>query len=272
MKSLKYFLIKNKMLIIIILIILICGIAIALGAYAQFTNKDIISKKEEENVSYEDLKNNFDSIFTNTINIESTAKQDTNYEDIVYCKYDINEEKDNYRINAKIPYFNIDNINAEYINQNIKEIFSAKIIDIVNNSTKNTTFDLNYVVYVNNNIISLVINCKYKDGSNPQRQIIQTYNYDFENNKLLTIDDILQYKNLNEKDVQAKISEEISQKISETQTISEQGYNVYVRNENDEIYNVKNTPNFFLGKNNYLYLVYAYGNNNYTSVKDLIIF
>lgn len=271
MNNVKYFIVKNKMLIIIISIILICGIAIALGAYAQFTNREVISTDEEEKVNYEDLKNNFDSIFTNSINVEATAKQDINYEEIVYCKYDINEEKDNYRINAKIPYFNVDSINAEYINQNITEVFSAKIVDIVNNSTRNTTFDLNYVVYVNNNIISLVINCKYKDGSNPQRQIIQTFNYDLENNKLLTIDDILQYKNLNKDDVQTKISEEISQKISETQTISEQGYNVYTRNESDEMYKVENTSNFFLGKNNYLYLVYAYGNNNYTSEKDLVI-
>ena len=50
--------------------------------------------------------------------------------------------------------------------------------------------------------------------------------------------------------------------------------NVYVRDEQSEIYKLKNTPNYFLGKNNYLYLVYSYGNDKetYTSEVDLIIF
>ena len=56
------------------------------------------------------------------------------------------------------------------------------------------------------------------------------------------------------------------------QNISEQGYNVYVRNEEDSMYEIDNTANYFLGKDNYLYLVYAYGNNNYTSEMDLVIF
>ncbi len=271
MEKLKYFFVKNKMLIMITSILLVCGIAIAIGVYAQFTNRNIIGEEEEEEANYQELINNFNSIFTNSINVQETADQSINYDEIVYCKYDISETEDNYTINAKIPYFNVDNINAEYINQDIADVFSSKIVDIVNNSTTNTTFELNYVVYVNNNIISLVLNCKYKEGSNPQRQIIQTYNYDLENNKILTISDILEYKNLEEEDVQTKISEEISQKISETQTITDQGYNIYTRNEDDEMYQVENTPNFFLGQDNYLYLVYAYGNNNYTSVTDLII-
>ncbi len=271
MEKLKYFFIKNKMKIIIALIIFICAIAISIGIFVQITDRDVINKEDEVQADYEDLKNNFDSIFTNSINIESSARQDINYEEIVYCKYNINEEKDNYKINAKIPYFNIDNINSEYINKNISELFSSKIIEIVNNSTLNTTFDLNYVVYVNNNIISLVINCKYKEGKNAQRQIIQTYNYDLEKNKVLNIDDILQYKNLSKEEVQTKISDEISKKVSETQAISQQGYNVYTRNENDDMYKVENTTNFFLGKNNYLYIVYAYGNNAFTSITDLVI-
>ena len=120
---------------------------------------------------------------------------------------------------------------TKQINTEIYDTFAKTIVDIVKNSNTSTTFNLDYVAYVNNNILSLVIRCKYKNGSNPQRNIIQTYNYDVENNKLVDI-----------------------------------------RDENNEIYKIDNTPNFFLGKDNYLYLVYAYGNNNYTSETDLVIF
>ena len=114
--------------------------------------------------------------------------------------------------------------------------------------------------------------CKYKKGANAQRRIVQTYNYDVENDKLLTIDDIVKYKNLNKEEMNKKIENEIKNANSKSKKIVEQGFNVYVRDEDSQIYEVENTPNFFLGKNNYLYLVYAYGNDNYTSELDLVIF
>ena len=82
MEKLKYFFIKNKMKIIIALIIFICAIAISIGIFVQITDRDVINKEDEVQADYEDLKNNFDSIFTNSINIESSARQDINYEEI----------------------------------------------------------------------------------------------------------------------------------------------------------------------------------------------
>ena len=46
------------------------------------------------------------------------------------------------------------------------------------------------------NIISLAIMCKYKDGTKAQRKIVKCYNYDIENDKLLSIEDIIEYKKL----------------------------------------------------------------------------
>ncbi len=272
MTNIKYFFQKNKMLIIIAGIILVCSIAIAIGVYAQITNKNVIGGSQEEYADYEELESNFEDIFSNSINKEATAKMDINYDDYIYCRYDIQEEKDGYKINAKIPMFKIETETTKGINQEIYNTFATKIIDIVNNSVTSTIYELSYVAYINNNIISLVINCKYKDGANPQRNIIQTYNYDIDNDKLLTIQDILNYKNLNKSDVQNKITEKITGINNQLKGLNSQGYNVYQRNENDEMYIVDNTPNFFLGKNNYLYLVYAYGNKNYTTEMDLVIF
>lgn len=275
MTNLKYILKNNKRLIMIALIILICSISIAIGIYTYFTDNNSIGAKQEENENsdYEDLKSNFEYIFTNSINKETTAKLNINYDELIYCKYDIKEEKTGeYSINAKIPFFKSDNEELNEVNNEIFDIFARKIIDIINSSTVNTRYNIDYVVYINNNIASLVIRCNYKSGSNPQREIIQTYNYDIENEKILNIQDILEYKGLDKEQVQNKIDDEIKGIKNQKNTISEQGYNVYNRDEQSEIYKIDNTPNFFIGKNNYLYLVYAYGNSNYTSEIDLVIF
>lgn len=274
MLKIKYFIIKNKMSILLISIIAICSIAIAFGVYAQITNKGVINeKKQEKESNYENLKSTFKDIFTNTINKEANANLNYNYEDILYCAYDAKEEKSGkYNINAKLPLFKLDSEVISSVNKEIFDTFGRKIIDIRNTSSSYTTYNLDYVAYVNENIISLIIRCNYKDGKNPQRTIIQTYNYDIENDKLLTIQDALNYKKLNKEEVQKEIYEEIKKTNTEIQNISEQGYNVYVRDENNSMYKIDNTSNYFFGINNCLYLVYAYGNNNYTSEVDLVIF
>lgn len=273
MNKFKYFLIKNKMIIIIASIILVCAIAIAFGVYAQVTNRsEIKAKEKEQNINFTELEENFDEIFTNNINKEKGAKEDINYDEIIYCAYNIDEEESQYNINAKIPLFKLKNDVTEKINQEIYDTFAKTIIDIVQSSNVYSTFNLDYVAYANNNILSLVIRCTYKNGSNPQRKIIQTYNYDIDNNKLVDINEIIGYKNLNKEEMQKKVSEKVKEENAEVKAFAEQGYNVFVRNENDDMYKIENTPNFFLGKDNYLYLVYAYGNNNHTSEIDLVIF
>ena len=272
MDKIKYFFMKNNMIIVIALIVVICAIAIAVGVYAQITNKKLIVNKDETNEEYAELEKDFDQIFTNSINKETTAKQDIDYNEIIYCAYNIEKTEAKYSVNAKVPLFKIKNEATEKVNQEIYNTFVKTITDIAKNSTTHTTFDLSYVVYVNNNIVSLVIKCTYKNGSNPQRKIIQTYNYDTENNKILDIDQILKYKNLEKQDVEKAIKEKIAEEKKEDEVYYEQGYSAFVRNENDNMYKIENTPNFFIGKENHLYLVYAYGNNNYTSEIDLVIF
>ena len=39
-----------------------------------------------------------------------------------------------------------------------------------------------------------------------------------------------------------------------------------------DIYKIDNTSTFFLTQDGYVYIVYAYGNNDYTTEMDLIIF
>lgn len=274
MSKLKYILKEKRRLIAIIVILLICSIAIALAVYAQVTNKGVkIPENEKIDIDYEDLKNNFQEIFTNTINKEDTAKLNINYDELLYTRYNIKDEKSGkYTIEARVPGFKGDSEVLQKINQEIYDIFATEMLKIGDSATVYTTFNLDYVGYVNNNIISLAIMCKYKDGTKAQRKIVQCYNYDIENDKLLSIEDIIDYKKLDKNEMQKTINGEIKKINNQMKKINDQGYNVFIRDEESEIYKIENTENFFLGRNNYLYLVYAYGNNNYTSEIDLVIF
>lgn len=274
---LKYIWRDKKQLIIIILIVLVCSIALAIGIYAQITNSKITkTEAEREEADYEDLKNNFDSIFTNIINKEGAVKvvnANINYDEIIETKYDINEKKETkYNIVAKIPLFKEETATTKKINQEIFDIFGQKIADIITNNKAYTIYNMGYVGYINDNILSLVIKCTLKEGTNPQRTIIQTYNYNIDEDRLLSLDEIIQKRNLDKEKMQERITEEITKVSQQNTSIMEQGYNVYQRNPNNDMYKVENTPNFFLGKNKTLYLIYAYGNKENTSETDLIIF
>ncbi|MGN1271371.1 MAG: hypothetical protein ACI4UX_05355 [Clostridia bacterium] len=274
---LKYIWRDKKQLIIIILIVLVCSIALAIGIYAQITNSKITkTEAEREEADYEDLKNNFDSIFTNTINKEGAVKvvnANINYDEIIETKYDINEKKETkYNIVAKIPLFKEATATTKKINQEIFDIFGQKIADIITNNKAYTIYNMGYVGYINDNILSLVIKCTLKEGTNPQRTIIQTYNYNIDEDRLVSLDEIIQKRNLDKEKMQERITEEITKVSQQNTSIMEQGYNVYQRNPNNDMYKVENTPNFFLGKNKTLYLIYAYGNKENTSETDLIIF
>lgn len=274
---LKYIWRDKKQLIIIIGIILVCSIAIAIGIYAQVTNSKITKTKEEKiEANYEDLKNNFDTIFTNTVNKEgaiNVENANVNYDELIETKYNVNEKKETkYSIVAKIPLFKKETETTKKINQEIFNTFGGKIVDIITNSNTDTIYNLGYVGYINDNILSLVIKCTLKEGTKAQRTIIQTYNYNMDEDRIVTLDEIMQKRNLDKEKVQNQITQEITKLSKQNASFANQGYNVYVRNPNDDIYKVENTPNFFLGKNKTLYLVYAYGNNDYTSETDLVIF
>lgn len=274
---LKYIWRDKKQLIIIIGIILVCSIAIAIGIYAQVTNSKITKTKGEKiEANYEDLKNNFDTIFTNTVNKEgaiNVENANVNYDELIETKYNVNEKKETkYSIVAKIPLFKKETETTKKINQEIFNTFGGKIVDIITNSNTDTIYNLGYVGYINDNILSLVIKCTLKEGTKAQRTIIQTYNYNIDEDRIVTLDEIMQKRNLDKGKVQNQITQEITKLSKQNASFANQGYNVYVRNPNDDIYKVENTPNFFLGKNKTLYLVYAYGNNDYTSETDLVIF
>ena len=120
--------------------------------------------------------------------------------------------------------------------------------------------------------MSLVVRSTLKEGSNnPQRDIVQTYNYDLTNQKKITIDDMLKLKGITKKEANQKIKEEIKLVQQKVENFKKLGYNIYERDYTNDMYSVNNVTEYFMGENNALYIIYAYGNQNYTSEMDIVV-
>lgn len=133
-------------------------------------------------------------------------------------------------------------------------------------------YNLDYVAYLNDEVLSLVIKATLKEGDNPQRTIIKTYNYNVIKNTHVTLGTLINKRHIEQQKVQDKVYDAIKKVISENEALESAGYSVYKRNIQDSRYNLENTDTFFMNQNGYLYLVYCYGNNQYTGELDLVIF
>lgn len=269
------------------LIILFCIFAVIAGIYAQFIDADYgglnISDNQNQNtiqeLSQEEIKTNFDNLFTNTLNLggyDTTGIQKVdNTKDIVYTAYDIDEDTATYELNMHIPLININSELANSMNQNTQEIFVNKANEVIqnqNNTTK-TIYSIDYTAYINDNILSLVIKSTLKEGNLAQRIIVQTYNYNLETNEEESLVDLITIKMLNTNEVNAKIKQVVAAANEEDEALQSMGYNqVYVRDLNSDIYTVDNAGAYFLGPNEELYIVYAYGNGEFTSKMDIVYF
>lgn len=284
----------EKRLILYAAIIIVCIIAVGIGVYAQFfykngdTDKLMIGgitgntvNKEETNEKEEEAKNNFDSLFINALtytsesfNNSSVRKDST--KDLVYTSNQISKTvQGKYSMNINVPTINITSKVAGEINSNIEQTFIKKATDIIvnaDNSTEYIIYNIDYAAYVNGNILSLVIKATLKEGSNPQRIMYLGYNYNLQTSNNITLQEYINYKQITTATLQNKINKEIKEISQKTQDLNNVGFSVYTRDPDDDMYKVENTSNYFLGPDNYVYIIYAYGNNNYTSETDVIVF
>lgn len=264
--------------VFVISIIVICILCINLAVYLKIVEKDNNKEKREEIIiDTVALTENFENIFDNEIDYQNNILTSANKKDVtkelVYTTYTKKEKQDGrYDINANIPYININNNKIENMNKEIEDIFYNKVNDILLDTENNETiYNVKYKAYVNDNILSLVISSELKEGNNSQRLIIKTYNYNISSNEVLDINQILNYRMLNAKTVQNKINEAIKESVQTSSAYQELGYNKYIRDLNDEMYKVENTKVFFLGEGKSLYILYPYGNSNYTRELDLVV-
>lgn len=266
---------------IIIIVFVICIVAIGIAVYKQFFKDEKIGvlfgiTDEENDEEYTELKANFLSIFDNSINIikkyEGNVKKIKEDEDIIFVAYNNQEQTDNYNLDAKIPYFNINSEAAKKINTDIKTTFKDKGKSVISSKGENIIYNVKYKAYEYENILSLVILSELKEGISNQRIIIQTYNYNLDTNKEITINEFIEQKDINISNANSKIKEEIKASQEENIKLRELGYNAKVRDQNSDEYKLTNAKYYFLGENGYLYVVYPYGNEEMTSEMDVVIF
>lgn len=273
--------------ILYILISVFCVFAILAGIYAQFIDADYggldlaaeDANKIAEEKSQVEIKDEFDQLFTNTINLgnfDTTGISKINGEkDIVYTVYEKLEITDNYEVDIHIPIINVRSDVATRLNQNTQTIFVNKANDVLQNTdaSNKAIYSIDYTACVNGNILSLVIMSTLKESTAAQRIIVQTYNYNLSTNTEASLIDLLTMKQLNRDEVDSKIMEVVTQADEEDRALQNMGYSqVYMRDLTSDIYTVENAGGYFLGPDNTLYIVYAYGNGEFTSKMDIILF
>lgn len=271
--------ISKKTITIYIIVAIICIIAIFVVIGVQVLGNDVIdnlfginklTKRTEQEEA--ELKANFENIFNNQIEEKEnyeTKKIDKNQK-IVYTSYQKEEKNNGYELNVNIPYINIKNSTVQNFNKEIKDTFEKKSQEILQTTDKNIIFTVKYTANIENDILSLIIYSDLKQELSAQRTIIQTFNFNLENNKQLTLDETLNIYDINKNDVQNKINKDIQEEQRKSEELIELGYNVFSRDIKSEIYKIENIKEYFIYNNN-IYIIFAYGNDKMTSEMDLVI-
>lgn len=265
-----------------ILIIVICIVSIGVGVYAQFfrkakvenTHTNDINIGSQNLITEQDINQSFLDLFTNEIysNYDETKiKRIDDTKDIVYTAYAKAETVEGkYSIDINIPLINIEGNTVNEFNNITQTVFVDKINSVMLSPSRYTIYNLDYIAYVNNNILSVAIKATIKEGSDPQRVIIQTYNYDLENGTNIELNNILELRDIEESIVENRIQNVVKKASEDAEKMAESGYTIYKRNLDNDMYKIENIKTFIQGPNGELYIIFAYGNNNYTSEMDII--
>lgn len=278
----------KKILAFYIVIISVCAIAISLGIYVQFFYKysktdpfmigiNIGSKKTAE--EYSQLKSNFDTLFNNELKENSkesyisTVKKQDYKNPLVYTAYNlVNYDEAYYDVNAQIPILNINSTVANDINAQIKDEFYNKVNSVMRQTEMKTIYNVSYAAFLNSDVVSIVIKASLKENDKSERVIVKTYNYSISSEKMLTLDELIELKKTTKNTVQKNIDEEIEKVAKNLEIIASEYGTVYERNVESDIYKIENSKTYFLTDDGYVYIIYAYGNEEYTNEMDIVIF
>lgn len=254
---------SRKILIIVLVVIFLILTLIAVGLFLFNKEQEEIQKQEEEAII--NAEENFKNLFTN-------LEYSENINEAVTLSYKMEKvEQGKYDVKVNVPLLNIETDTAQAVNDEINNIFGKKLLEVVKENTAFTKYHVDYIAYTNNNIISLIIKATLKEGSTPQRIMVETYNYDLVENKLVTLSEYIEKTNLNKNTIQNQIVNYIREKSENTDTTLAEEYNLYIRDVRSEEYLIENVENYYIGQDGKLYIVFAYGNNTATETVDVII-
>lgn len=274
--------------IIYVIISIICVISIIIGVYEQFfskkddnTNISTNGKVEEpieqiKEKTMEEIKDEFNAIFINSFSSEGKGISDieriNKEKNIVYAAYNIQQENDFFNIDLNIPVINIKGDIPKEFNKITQEVFVKKANEVMENTnvSEKIIYSIDYAAYINGDILSVIIKSSLKQGNNPQRIIVQTYNYNIKTKEKVTLSNIIEQKNIDEQKLKSKIDRALQIVKREEEILTQSGYSVYVRDLNSDVYKLENITNFFLDNDEKLYIIFAYGNQNFTSELDIV--
>ena len=242
------------------------------GIFSAVTNQTIGETRAERQArNYEELRDNFRNIFDNSLHLDS---QSFDLEGLVDTVRTLEaSEAERFDFNLHIPRINIDHANIDALNEVIRNTYLGRAEQIYETSTSHTIFNVDYVAYVNGNVLSLIVRASLRYGNNPQRLLIQAVNVNLDTNTVMEIDDVIALKELDRSEMQERINSEITERIRQVEALAEATeHNIFMRDLNDPMYLVENVNNFFLGEDGHLFIMFAYGNRNYTNEIDVVIF
>lgn len=275
---------RNKVLFFLCLT-LICIMALCIGIYIQFFYKysetdplmigiNIGSQKTAEELAA--LEVEFNNIFKNELNIKSenvNVEKIKEENDLVYSMYQLeNADENYYTVNATIPTININSEVVNEINNSIRTEFYDKANSIMRQTEEFVVYNVSYQAFINEDIVSVVIKAALKEGNNAERVSIKTYNYSMSADRQVTLEDLINLKKTTVKSVQDTIDEDIKIADTNAKIIAADYGNLYERDLDSDMYKVENASTFFLTDEGYVYIVYAYGNTDYTNEMDIVIF
>ena len=264
----------NRTLFLVI-IILLCVLSLCIGIYAQFFYQyseidpfmlgGVATAKAEEEKTR--LASDFDNLFTNEL-IGSTDKSVTKTDEaqnLVYTSSTVNENVDGvYNINAQIPTININSDEANAMNEDITKTFNDEIPKIKGNTELYTVYSVNYIAYLNGDLLSLAIRSSYYEEEGVQTINIKTYNYNLSQNKSVSLSELMTAKGLTPDNVQIDINNKL-------ETLNEQdaeiGYTSTLRDLNSDIYKIENSNTFLVSNESDIYIIY-----NYETKKDVLVY
>ena len=267
------------------LIAVFCMFAIIAGVYAQFIEGGTRNSGSSGNVNVitgekdrETVKAEFNDLFTNTINLngrDTTGITKLKADQEIINALDKTESTDAYEIDIHVPVVNIKSDVASSFNKVTQAVFANKANEVLKKTdvTTKTLYNIDYVAYVNEDILSVVIKSTLKEGQSAQRVIVQTYNYNLSTGAEVKLNELVTKKALNKDEVNSKIKSVVQEADNESKLVASAGYNeVFSRDLNSSMYTVDNSGTFFLGDSQKLYIIYAYGNQNFTSEMDIVLF
>ena len=250
---------KRYKIMFALIVILVCIIALCIGIYVEFfyeyskADPLMIGIKvgaEKSNEYYNNLKLEFNNIFTNTLETENPNNKFDKIQDnkdVIYTAYSLNNEDENYyQINSQIPSINIDSQNAKSINDKIKEEFYNQANAIMRKTGDFTIYNVSYAAFINEDIVSIVVKSSLKEKNKNEKVVVKTYNYCIPDESILSLEGLIELKQMTKKQIQSKINEEIKKSYKNALAIAEQYGSTYERNPENEMYKIENTKEFFL--------------------------